>query len=309
LYHLRYAVDGAVRTVDRDRQIVLAKLDRPDGTFAEDEVATWLTQLQRFRSILATAEIRAVVFDFDGTLIESSRRYEPMEPAIVSELARLLEAGVHIGIATGRGDSCGEALRSSLPPHLWGNITVGYHNGALTQPIGDIVLAPGGTDPAIVEAAHRIERYVLWPGRGRCRKYETQCSISVLDGRSISEAWQAVYEAVHDLVDDGLLRVWMSSHSIDVVSSSASKLNVVSLAASRANCLPEQVLCIGDRGRWPGNDAELLGMPLSLSSDQCSTRPDRCWNLAGMSRRQVAATCYQLQLFDANNGVLRFKGE
>jgi len=308
LYHLRYTVDGTARKEDRDRQIILAKLGRPDGTLTDDELATWRAWLQQFRSTLASADIRAVVFDFDGTLIESSRRYEPMEPTIIGELTRLLKADIHIGIATGRGDSCGIALRNSLSPNLWSNITIGYHNGALTQPIGDIELAPGDTDPAIIEAVHRIERYVLWPGRGRCRVYETQCSVSMLDGRNLSEAWQAVYESLHDLIEDGLLRIWMSSHSIDVVSSSASKLNVVSLTASRANCLPEQVLCIGDRGRWPGNDAELLGMPLSLSSDQCSTRPDRCWNLAGMTRRQVAATCYQLQLFDASNGVLRFKG-
>lgn len=291
-----------------DEQIVMAKLGRHAPSLSEAELASWLDRLQGYRIQLGAADIPSVVFDFDGTLIESSRRYEPLEPYIVHELRRLLAAEVHIGIATGRGGSCGEELRKQLPQDLWDRVLIGYYNGAVIQPLSGPEPTAAEPDAVILEARRRIERYVLRPGRGRCRVYAKQCSVSLLDGRSLSEAWCEVAAALQDLVDAGQLMVWQSSHSIDIVSAGVSKRNVISAIAAQANCLPEDVLCIGDRGRWPGNDFELLQMPLSLSADQCSSAEDRCWNLAGTSRRQVAATCYQLKLFQASKGLLRFKG-
>ncbi len=291
-----------------DEQIVIAKLGRHAPSLSEAELASWLDRLRAYRAKLQAADIPAVVFDFDGTLIESSRRYEPLEPSIVDELRRLLAAEVYVGIATGRGGSCGEELRKQLPQDLWERVSIGYYNGAVIQPLSGLEPTAAEPDAVIQEARERIERYVLRPGRGRCRAYAQQCSVSLLDGRSLSEAWCEVAAALQDLVDAGQLTVWQSSHSIDIVSAGVSKRNVISTIAAQANCLPKDVLCVGDRGRWPGNDFELLQMPLSLSADQCSSAEDRCWNLAGTSRRQVAATCYQLKLFEASKGLLRFKG-
>lgn len=309
LYNLSLPRTSTTDEPSRDQQIVLAKLGRRSGRLTDEELERWLPSLESYRTTLAQADISAVVFDFDGTLIESSRRYEPMDATAVRELRRLLEGGIRIGIATGRGDSCGNALRTQLPPDLWDHILMGYYNGACIQPLAKAEVDAAPTDPIIEEARRRIEQHVLQTNRGRCRVYPTQCSVSVLDGRSLSEAWCHVSAALRDLEESDQIRIWMSSHSIDVVLAGVSKQNVVSFVASQANCLPEQVLCVGDRGQWPGNDTELLEMPLSLSADQCSDRPDRCWNLAGLARRQVVATCYQLQLFDASAGALRFRGE
>lgn len=307
LYELTVRRSAPVFRADSDEEIILSKLGRRHGILTESERQYWSPHLAQFRATLLDAEISAVVFDFDGTLIESSRRYAPMDRAVVNELRRLLESGIQLGIATGRGDSCGDELRKQLPPDQWNKIVVGYHNGASIQPLSEVGVSNGDVVPVIEEAAERLKRLVMWPGRGRCRTYAMQCSISVLDGRDLSEAWCQTHAALRDLVEDGHLRVWKSSHSIDVVVSGVSKRSVVSFIASQANCLPEQVLCFGDRGRWPGNDTELLESPLSLSADQCSLRRDRCWNLAGLKHRQVAATCHQLRMFNAASGVLRFR--
>lgn len=308
IYNLAVPTRSVRATASLDEQILTAKLGRDPSTLSETELTFWLDRLKTYREKLKAADIPAVVFDFDGTLIESSRRYEPLEQPIVEELCRLLAAEVHIGIATGRGGSCGEELRKRLPQDLWDRVSIGYYNGAVIQPMSR--LEPAATEPDVMiqEAKARVERHVLRPGRGRCRAYAQQCSVSLLDGRSLSQAWCEVTAALQDLVDAGLLMVWQSSHSIDIVSAKVSKRNVISAIAARANCLPEDVLCIGDRGRWPGNDFELLQSPLSLSADQCSNLEDRCWNLAGTYRRQVAATCFQLSLFEASKGLLRFKG-
>ncbi|MBS0219029.1 MAG: HAD hydrolase family protein [Proteobacteria bacterium] len=307
LYNLVVPTPALKPEPDQERLIIQAKLGRPTAVFEDSERDYWKGHLQAFRQRLAASRIPGVVFDFDGTLIQSSRRYEPMDRTVVSELCRLLDAGVHVGIATGRGDSCGEELRRHIPLEQMAGVTIGYHNGATILPLSTIDLPSEAVDPAIVEAKLRIERDVLRPGRGRCRIYPRQCSASFLDGRGLSEAWAQVSAALRDLIDAGHLKVWESSHSIDVISANVSKQSVVSFVASQANCLPEEILCFGDRGRWPGNDTELLDHPLSLSADQCSAVPDRCWNLAGAGRRQVAATCYQLQLFDAADGILRFR--
>lgn len=308
IYKLAVPIQRTRTATSFDEQIVMAKLGRHAPALSEAELTHWLGRLQAYRAKLQAADIAAVVFDFDGTLIESSRRYEPLEATIVDELRRLLAAEVHVGIATGRGGSCGDELRKQLPEKLWTHVSIGYYNGAVIQPLSAPEPSITEPDAVIQEARTRIERYVLRPGRGRCRVYAQQCSVSLLDGRSLSQAWCEVAAALQDLIDPGQLVVWQSSHSIDIVSAGVSKRNVISAIAAQANCLPEDVLCIGDRGRWPGNDFELLQMPLSLSSDQCSSAQDRCWNLAGMFRRQVAATCYQLKLFEASRGLLRFKG-
>ena len=143
---------------------------------------------------------------------------------------------------------------------------------------------------------------------GRLRLYPRQCSMTLLDGSTLEQAWTRAHAALNDLVRDDRLRIWMSSHSIDVVSSDVSKQAVISRIAAAANCHPKNILTLGDRGRWPGNDSELLDHPLSLSSDECSPEPTQCWNLAGPLRRQVAATCFHLsRLVISKQGVARYQ--
>jgi len=132
--------------------------------------------------------------------------------------------------------------------------------------------------------------------------------MTLLDGSTLEQAWTRAHAALDDLIRDGRVRIWMSSHSIDIVASDVSKQEVISQVAAAANCLPKNILTLGDRGRWPGNDTELLDHPLSLSSDECSLEPTRCWNLAGPLRHQVAATCFHLsRLVICKRGVARYQ--
>lgn len=69
-----------------------------------------------------------------------------------------------------------------------------------------------------------------------------------------------------------------SGHSVDVVAPGVSKLAVVE-RVWQAVGVERDVLCIGDRGRWPGNDHVLLTISYSLSADEVSADPAACWNL------------------------------
>lgn len=308
LYHLQWPKTEQAAPAGVESFAIQAKLGRAEADLAAEERHEWLAQLSSFCAQLAEAEIPAVVFDFDGTLIESTRRYEPLEPQISAELIRLLEGGIQIGIATGRGDSCGSELRARLPRRLWGQVLVGYYNGACLLPLEQEQLPDMPQDPGIAEAIARLRRHFPAGGRARLRSHARQCSVTLLDGSSLTDAWRQISSLLLDLVETERLRVWMSSHSVDVVANGVTKQDVVRRVAAKANCLSEQVLCLGDRGRWPGNDFELLEMPLSLSCDECSPRTDRCWNLAGGGARQVAATCAQLRRFDVSHGRLSFRG-
>jgi hypothetical protein len=97
-----------------------------------------------------------------------------------------------------------------------------------------------------------------------------------------------------------------SSHSIDIVAPGVSKLNVLKRLREKTGTAP--LLTIGDRGRWPGNDYELLREPYSLSVDEISVDPDTCWNLAQRGQRGVAGTLDYLRGLRADGDRLRFSG-
>ena len=54
--------------------------------------------------------------------------------------------------------------------------------------------------------------------------------------------------------------------------------------------MPEECLCIGDKGIWPGNDFELLSTTYSLSVNEVSIMPESCWNIAKVGSKNIKAT-------------------
>jgi hypothetical protein len=85
-------------------------------------------------------------------------------------------------------------------------------------------------------------------------------------------------------------RIVRSSHSIDILAAGVSKLNVVRAvsAALSARSAPG-VLRVGDRGAWPGNDAELLSTLEGVSVDEVSPDPQAAWNFSPPGVRGVPA--------------------
>ena len=92
------------------------------------------------------------------------------------------------------------------------------------------------------------------------------------------------------------MRVTRSSHSIDILAPGVSKLNVISRVRELVGEAP--LLTIGDRGRWPGNDYELLREPFSLTVDEVSVDRATCWNLARPGQRGPSVTLEYLRALD-----------
>lgn len=261
------------------------------------------------RAILKISDvsISGIVMDFDGTLIESIKRYEPIDTKIVGQLCRILESGVWLGIATGRGDSVQKSLQDAIPVNLRDKVVVGYHNGALVQSLDENVEGLDGlpVGDTFKKASIVLEEELMKHGFATIRSRKFQLTLSPCSGHTLEVVWKKAKEC---LVRNGLdeIGVWLSSHSVDVVSTQCSKLHVVNRVAAMAECKLENILRIGDRGAWPGNDWQLLNSPLGISVDQCSGDLDSCWNFSPPGMRCTEATEHILNCIQFDGISLKF---
>jgi hypothetical protein len=295
--------------VDVDQYALLRK--SPQAT-VDDVTGNWRKALGDARKLLRGTPVLAVVMDYDGTMVDSPKRYLPLDECLAVELRRLLDLGVTIGVATGRGDSIQKKLRSALPDSRhWQRVIVGYHNGARVMRLDETAPELDGvpTHPQLRAACDVLTREVAARSLGALRCRENQLTVSAVAGQSLVGVWRATRECLDRNGLDGV-RVWLSSHSVDVLSPVCSKLHVVSRVAQIAACSPLEVLRIGDRGAWPGNDWELLAAPLGISVDDCSSDPAASWNLMPPALKGMRATTHLLRRLQADGqGQVRFTEE
>jgi Sucrose-6F-phosphate phosphohydrolase len=249
----------------------------------------WRDALAQALETLQGAEIRAVVLDHDGTLVTTEKRRSPPEASVVAALVRLLELGVPLGIATGRGGSVREDLQKVIPQTLWPRVLIGYRNGSELGVL-DENEHPSDSETPCEELAPVEEKLRASPLAGTLKlktrpgQITVVCDVPLPDGA----LWAAVMEALGRHAQ--AVHAVRSSHSVDILASGVSKQAVVEHLARQHGIDPGNILRIGDRGRWPGNDFDLLDHALGLSVDEVSRRPDACWNLAPAGERGINTT-------------------
>lgn len=242
-----------------------------------------------FKSLLET-NFRGVVFDFDGTLCDAQKRWDPLEKDIVTALQRLVDSDLVLGVATGRGPSAGQRLREAIPEKYWDKFIVGYYNGGYIATLADDsdpIFADAGSDEFVTELS-RLEVF----SNCRLRSNPVQLTIHLDGATQLGRAVESIYEIASKL--DQKIRIVSSGHSLDVLRSGQSKLAVVQDITNRLNYKDGQVLRIGDQGNWPGNDADLLDSPFGLSVDKVSAHPQKCWNFAPAGIKGLQATAYYM---------------
>ncbi len=269
------------------------------------ELERWRQALLVFRGRLESAAFAAMVLDYDGTVVDTKRRFEPACEDMACQLMRVVESGARLAIATGRGASVRRDLRARLPESFWNQVLVGYYNGAQVAWLDDDD-APDGSDMVCesllpLAAALRAQPELADAALQTDRRFQ----ITLEPKRFMPESrlWDIAQQAllVTGCAGGTIMR---SSHSLDIVAEGVSKLNVMKRVRERIGAAP--VLTIGDRGCWPGNDCELLREEFALSVDEVSADPATCWNLAPRGQRGVAATLAHLQGLASQNGALRF---
>lgn len=262
------------------------------------------TGLRDFRRTLRSARISALLCDYDGTLCDTTRRYEPPDARVLNEIRHLIDQGLWLGIASGRGSSVRNALREGLPEHQWDRVVVGLYNGAVIARLSDEASPPKlPSSASLIRLAQRLRSMVP---KEACKvdTRATQISITPVQPGRI----ESLAEWLRELTEGEDLQVVTSSHSVDILRKGVSKLNVSHelkvLAGIDDN---NSVLCVGDRGAMGGNDYSLLSLPMSLSVDQVSGNPNTCWHLAPPGVFGVEGLIYYLRRIEkADDGGSHF---
>ena len=309
LYNLNYyKLTNRILPVEKTLEVaVLRKL----GVAGRENAPLWVhysEACQRFVRQLNRGKFTTVAFDYDGTLSASDRKSRftnGLCDEIKDALMPLLENGVRIVVATGRGKSVGESFQKSIDQKYWPQIKVGYYNGACLLVLGEEdKLKVWREQPFDSELKALEEELKLRLPKG-CVDYkfaERSLQLSI-EGEMTQTESQLVYETCREIIWDKQMkdiRIWRSSHSMDiVVYHEVSKQRVIED--------PERTLCIGDYGTVEGNDYEMLTSKYSLSVDCVSKNAESCWNIAPSGMKGLDATLYYLSRLTVKNGVINCK--
>ena len=309
LYNLDYfKLTNRILPVEKTLEVaVLRKL----GVAGRENAPLWVhysEACQRFVRQLNRGKFTTVAFDYDGTLSASDRKSRftnGLCDEIRDALMPLLENGVRIVVATGRGKSVGESFQKSIDQKYWPQIKVGYYNGACLLVLGEEdKLKVWREQPFDSELKALEEELKLRLPKG-CVDYkfaERSLQLSI-EGEMTQTESQLVYETCREIIWDKQMkdiRIWRSSHSMDiVVYHEVSKQRVIED--------PERTLCIGDYGTVEGNDYEMLTSKYSLSVDCVSKNAESCWNIAPSGMKGLDATLYYLSRLTVKDGVINCK--
>ncbi|MGA2161109.1 MAG: HAD hydrolase family protein [Methanoregula sp.] len=235
----------------------------------------------------------SLVLDYDGTLCDNNERSVGPCEEIISLLETFLKNDILIGIATGRGKSIRTDLQNAINKKYWRKILIGYYNGS------DIGFLDEEAHPETseVESQELSLFYEKINGNNRLqqmasiKKQSHQITIEPKKFLYLKSIEKILVHEVNSIVQFQL-RLFKSSHSFDVVDNFASKRNLVYQCQKQIENknISKNVLCIGDKGKWPGNDFELLLSDYTLSVDSVSPDPLSCWNLSPPGQRGVQAT-------------------
>ena len=299
-------VAGLPRLTPREAAAITRKAGvDPSHLSASGELGRWREALATFRNRLRDARFAGIVLDYDGTVVDTRHRFESAEPMMAAELARLAEAGAHVAVATGRGKSVRRDLQSRLPRALWPLVLVGYYNGAEVASLDDDD-APDRSANLCTALRSLSEALRRQPELSESVCQEDRPFQITLEATRVMPE-DRLWDLVHHVVllagadDVGVTR---SSHSVDIVATGVSKLNVVRRLRETVGDAP--ILTIGDRGRWPGNDHELLSEPFALGVDEISVDPATCWHLGKPGQRGPTVTLDYLSALETHDGRVRF---
>jgi len=113
-------------------------------------------ELERWTADVAKMPIGAVVVDYDGTVCTTAERFDLPAMPVRDEFIRLLEAGVIIAFASGRGRSLHGDLRRWIPKDWWQTIRLGPYNGALEIRLSDPEPVRGQVSGELLELVERL---------------------------------------------------------------------------------------------------------------------------------------------------------
>ncbi|NWD71772.1 HAD hydrolase family protein [Pseudomonas gingeri] len=279
---------------DRHRLAALRKFDHRIVT--AEELTTATVAAEAYAAKMETAVYKAVISDFDGTLCNTEERYHGMCRKTARQLTHLMEEGLILSVASGRGDSLQKSLREAFPREFHKSIWVGYYGGSLIQSLDETFERPTGNED-FKALLKWLETTIYYP---RVKEFDQSVRGGQLTIRvSSTEESRKLRLALRTHLNNQELfewRVFCSGHSIDVLDAYTSKKNVLNVVAEKFGFNPQtEILRLGDSGDEEGNDYELLSEGCSLSAERVSASLVSCWNLAPSGCSQAVATLSYLE--------------
>jgi len=298
LYHLNYRT----KRMSQNNLLTESAIKRKIASFGgptniKNVLTYWETAYQSFIKDLSNATFRAIIFDYDGTLCRKHEKSIGLNKELALNLQELIDSNISIGIASGRGQSIRNDIQRIFPKAYWHKLHVCYYNGA------DYGLASDNKSPNkkspidtnldnLIHILDREENEFLQIPR-EIRPKQITFTPELLN---TAATWTLINEIIEK--EKLKLKALISDHSIDVVPADISKL---SLYYKFKNSIDlgknEYIMCIGDKGKWPGNDYELLSTDHSLSVDSVSSSLNTCWNISPPGYRNVSACMKYLSAF------------
>ncbi len=268
-----------------------------------DEAGVSLCEIGRDRLRgIGNASFAAIVLDYDGTVVPNApteARLGPPSSPVMEELIRLLDGGIRVGFATGRGGSAGGKLRESLPARTHRHILMGYYNGAHIRTLDvDISRDRPEIDSGVAAVAEWIRGAGVLRDGVDLDVGEVQVTINHFD--ILDRAGFAARLVACPEVATGAVRVLSSQHSFDLVPKGTTKLSVV-----RQLSCDGPVLGVGDSGSPLGNDRELLSGPHGISVGSVCGSCRGAWTLFGSRMCGPEALLRMLRAARVEDGKMR----
>lgn len=298
---------GKAADDDGDLVAVERKLDAAFAT--SEQFDYYKGREQAFREALEAALFRALVMDYDGTCITGRDRLKVPDKALKAALKPLLEAGIIVGFATGRGDSIFSSLREIVLDSHSKHVILALHNGTVIADLKGSVLASCNTGSEQSEGLTIFAAAFETAGLGMFASIRTHAGQHSIIPRSQAQGRWLV-RAITELCEAKSLplSVRSSGHSIDVVPRGLDKARILEYLKATHGILASAVLCIGDQGGTPGNDFLLLNAPHGLSVDRVSASTENCWNLSERGKAGPDATIAYLESLEPiGKGKFRFR--
>lgn len=262
-------------------------------------------------ALLSERQFSGLVLDYDGTIISPLGRYNSIAPGVSDGLAKLLKSSISLIVCTGRGKSAHEQLRMAVDEEHWDQVLVCMYNGAASCMLSDDLgkktwhmpeerLAQVSADLRNISSAIRASLELFGLPFSLDEK-PTQVSIQCR-GLSSDVVAQIVQSRIGSIPQVSF-KCLTSAHSADVLPIEISKSLGATVAVRRGLVKePANLLWIGDRPVWPGNDSEMLCQPAGLSVDCSSPHLDGGWNFAASGLAHEAALCDYLSCIEPVDG-------
>lgn len=290
LYHLKYSrmySNPKFSISEKASLAVSRKIGNIDSDFVQEKhLSLWNNAYETFTKKLGATNFKGIILDYDGTICSSKNRLIGPTERTTQQLNSFLKAGILLGVATGRGKSVRTDLQKVIEEKYWPKVVIGYYNGSQIGTLSDNdlpIIINKKTKSNILDQISEflISEPTVAPFIEKPTLRPAQLTIEIKNKIDSKIIKSIIIDYLKNNYTFGI-QVLESSHSVDIIPMSTSKISIIQACREilKDHSNKFNFLCIGDRGKWPGNDYQLLSTEFSLSVDQVSADPYTCWNLS-----------------------------